>query len=62
MSGTLRDAADRIAASGRLPNPGGKARSALEKAVERLAHRQSGTAREAEPWDDFLARIGAIQP
>lgn len=61
MSGYLRDAAHRIAASGRLPVFGGKTRSALEKAVERLADRETGSAREAEPWDDFLARIGVIE-
>jgi len=61
VSGALRNVADRIAKSGRLPQPGGKTRSPLERAVEALSHRQSAATREAEPWDDFLQRIGVIE-
>lgn len=62
MNGELREAAERIAASIRLPRPGSKSRSPLDKAVERLADRQSGTSRDVEGWDDFLNRIGVLRP
>ena len=61
MSGELREAAERIASSVRLPRPGSTVRSELDKAVERLSHRKSGSARDLEGWDDFLERIGVLR-
>lgn len=59
MSG-LRQTADRVAASGRYPAPRADRRLAIERASVRLAELPTGDGREAEPWDDFLRRIGVI--
>lgn len=59
MSG-LRQTADRIAAMGRHPAPRPDRVLAIERAAARLATMPTGDAREAEPWDDFLTRIGVI--
>lgn len=59
MSG-LREAAERIARMGRFAIPPPERRLECEKAAGRLVTRDSGSAREKEPWDDFLRRIGAI--
>lgn len=58
----LRNAAERASASGRLPMPGTAKRLAIEKVADTLRGRDSGEARDDEPWDDFLKRIGLIAP
>lgn len=57
MSG-LREAAERIAQMGRFAVPSPERRTECEKAAAGLATREAGAAREKEPWDDFLRRIG----
>lgn len=59
MSG-LRQTADRIAAGGRYAAPRPDRRLAIERAAIRLADKPTGDARESEPWDDFIRRIGVI--
>ena len=59
MSG-LREAAERIAAMGRLPTPRRHRALAIEQAGARLIGLAAAGRREAEPWDDFLVRIGVI--
>lgn len=59
MSG-LRQVAERVAAAGRYAAPRSDRKLAIERAAERLATMPTGDAREAEPWDDFLRRIGVI--
>lgn len=56
----LRDAAMRIAAMGRFPVPDPDRKLACEKVATRLEGMADGRSREAEPWDDFLRRIGVI--
>jgi hypothetical protein len=56
----LRDAADRIAKSGRLPVPNPDRRLRCETAALALADRQSQVRAEQEPWEDFLRRIRVI--
>lgn len=59
MSG-LRETAERVAAMGRFPTTHADRATALEKASARLVALAAGSAHEAEPWDDFLRRIGVI--
>ena len=59
MSG-LREAAERIARMGRFATPSPDRKLECEKAAARLVTRETGAAREKEPWDDFLRRIGVI--
>ena len=57
----LRDTAARLSESGRLPIPSGARRQLeIEKAAARLAAREVGAQRQAEPWDTFLRRIGLL--
>jgi hypothetical protein len=56
----LRDTANRIAGMGRFPAPPPDRKLAIERAADRLAEKPLGNVREAEPWDDFLRRIGVI--
>ncbi|WP_374944917.1 hypothetical protein [Sphingomonas sp.] len=56
----LRDAAERLARSGRLPVPNPDRRLQCEKAALALAERGSGSRADKEPWDDFLRRIGIL--
>lgn len=57
MSG-LREAAERVARMGRFAMPPPERKLECEKAAARLVTRDTGSAREKEPWDDFLRRIG----
>jgi hypothetical protein len=59
MSAT-RNATARAVAAGRLPAPNPDRVLLIEKAAARLQDRDSGTIDEAEPWDDFLKRIGVL--
>jgi hypothetical protein len=59
MSG-LRETAERIVGMGRFPAPRHDRRLAIEKAAARLGDRPGGKLQDAEPWDDFLRRIGVI--
>jgi hypothetical protein len=56
----LREAAERTARMGRLASPLAKRKLEMEKACDRLVNRETGSAREREPWDEFLRRIGII--
>ena len=56
----LRDTANRITGMGRFPAPLPDRKLAIERAADRLAEKPVGVLREAEPWDDFLRRIGVI--
>jgi hypothetical protein len=56
----LRDAAERIARSGRFATPPADRKLETEKVADILLRRGIGVAREKEPWDDFLRRIGVI--
>ena len=57
----LRNAAARAAAAGRLPAPNPDRLLLVEKATARLQDRETGAVDDAEPWDDFLRRIGVIE-
>lgn len=61
MSEGLKPRAERIAAMGRHASPDPKRQLNLEAAVRLLADQPGGRARAAEPWDDFLRRIGVIE-
>jgi hypothetical protein len=56
----LREAAERIAKSGRLPAPNPDRRLRCESAALTLATRETGMRAAQEPWDDFLRRIGVV--
>lgn len=56
----LRAAALRIIEMNQFPHHPADRKLSTEKAADRLAHKPIGSLRDAEPWDDFLQRIGVI--